>query len=496
MDSSSVENKRSEFRQAIEDNQAYIEITLTYPHEHSICRPILDFSSTGVSFSIPVDEGFLLPGTPIKKLVIHTKSSSDNNLAGKVCHLSHFVNENGEAFTKVGLQLTKPFGNGLGQRGKRPHPVRPHRYKEKDFKKWVRIQLLENGGKEIDGKLINFSKFGLAFEIDDVSNSLMNSVVLPSTKVFFEGEVIYDGPTTVRSIRNLNGKLVIGASVVDKLINISKVRNLRSKTNHRISFQYLLSGLAYTHKVPSEVKAVVSDMRLFLDGVKFWLNKDDNNDYWAYGSKNSEIRLQSFLSEFGESFNNHHERLQEVVNGLDSNIHEMCKRYYQKHLHELLLMSPLLRRIYAKPCGYAGDYLTVNMLLGEPFIGDNLFAKLISWYIWQVLPAQAHRNRMKYLVEMIKEQVLKSRRSYDEHINILNLGSGPAIEIQNCIKEFPELCRCNISLVDFDSEALSYSQDKLLDLSIQYLLSSISLMPPFLFGFCLSPKKKNKVGRC
>ena len=65
------------------------------------------------------------------------------------------------------------------------------------------------------------------------------------------------------------------------------------------------------------------------------------------------------------------------------------------------------------------------------------------------------------LLELIKTH------SSSEPIRILNVGYGPAEELQRLIRALPEVDKCVIHLIDFSEETIEYAKDRLKDAMIE-----------------------------
>jgi len=103
--------------------------------------------------------------------------------------------------------------------------------------------------------------------------------------------------------------------------------------------------------------------------------------------------------------------------------------YMRRQLHPLLLCSPLPIAPLKNRWVYAGDYEMVNMILRNVPEGGSLFAKVVnSWFLDQP-PARAHRNRIDYLKGRLVDETARSARK-GRPMRILNLGCGPAVEVQ------------------------------------------------------------------
>lgn len=113
-------------------------------------------------------------------------------------------------------------------------------------------------------------------------------------------------------------------------------------------------------------------------------------------------------------------------------------------------------RIFQKPLGYAGDYEMVNMILRDPCEGSSLFAKILNVYILSQAPAEAHRNRVKYLTQRLTEETRRIART-GKMARILNLGCGPAKEVQEFLVQDDISERAQLTLLDFNDETLAYT---------------------------------------
>src|SRR6185436_12964336 len=130
--------------------------------------------------------------------------------------------------------------------------------------------------------------------------------------------------------------------------------------------------------------------------------------------------------------------------------------FAKRLLHPLVLCSPFVYRTYHKPLGYAGDYEMVNMILRDPYEGASLFAKIVNVCFLKNPPAEAHRNRIKYLTTKLGEETRRvcagGRRE-----KILNLGCGPAKEIQNFMLLDDLSDRTAFTLLDFNDETIEHA---------------------------------------
>jgi extracellular factor (EF) 3-hydroxypalmitic acid methyl ester biosynthesis protein len=131
-------------------------------------------------------------------------------------------------------------------------------------------------------------------------------------------------------------------------------------------------------------------------------------------------------------------------------------RFARRQLHPLLMCSPFSHRTYRKPLGYAGDYEMVNMIVRNPYEGGSLFAKVVNAWFLDQLPAVAHRNRITILKQRLKAETARAVR-LGRSAKILNLGCGPAGEIQEFLKEEIVSSSARFDLLDFNEETIQHT---------------------------------------
>jgi extracellular factor (EF) 3-hydroxypalmitic acid methyl ester biosynthesis protein len=113
-----------------------------------------------------------------------------------------------------------------------------------------------------------------------------------------------------------------------------------------------------------------------------------------------------------------------------------------------------------KPLGYAGDYQMVNMMLNAPIEGANLYAKIVNaWCLHQGAPA-AHRKRIDMLIEHLVNESRRAKQT-GKRLRVMNIGCGPAVEIQRFIRESELSENCDFQLMDFNDETIAYTDARI-----------------------------------
>lgn len=135
-------------------------------------------------------------------------------------------------------------------------------------------------------------------------------------------------------------------------------------------------------------------------------------------------------------------------------IKEEFRRFTQKRLLPLMLCSPFLSRVIAKPIGVPGDFGILGRLLGDPFEGHSLFGRMLNAWAITANPSAAYRHRIDLLNRAINETVHHAGGE-DREARILSMASGVAFEVQRFVKDPIPNRKVSFDLVDFSSETLT-----------------------------------------
>ena len=162
-----------------------------------------------------------------------------------------------------------------------------------------------------------------------------------------------------------------------------------------------------------------------------------------------------------------HERLESISESIETELRPVHQNFSKRQLHPLVMCSPFAYRTYYKPLGYAGDYEMVDMIMRDPYEGSSLFAKAVNLWFLSQWPARAHRNRIKYLRECLRQESLKGVRR-GQPIRVLNLGCGPAREVQEFLAEDPLSDHAQFTLLDFNEETIQHARGTLEELKKRF----------------------------
>lgn len=102
--------------------EMFITIPLPFPPGRKLRREVLDISATGLAFKMRADEAYLLPGTPLREVVVSGASGGgETRKSGQVMHVTPVTDDSGDAsYLRVGLDFgitDEAFNKGVRPRG-------------------------------------------------------------------------------------------------------------------------------------------------------------------------------------------------------------------------------------------------------------------------------------------------------------------------------------------------------------------------------------------
>lgn len=316
-------------------------------------------------------------------------------------------------------------------------------------------------GSDARGTLLKLTRTTLIFEVYNPYSIVQLSEVLRDVQIRRGERIIYRGRAVVTSLVNTGLMLIVSATLTDAWSDLSGV--VANGSMIRKEVQEFVEDWDVSSRLRPGYQLIVGRLRSFLTELNRWLEQldveRDESDV-GYGAVPDEElfanvtgpvfpRLDELFQEFEDEAA--HVPQDEVVNH---------KRFVQSDLHPLILRAPFVHRALYKPLGYAGDYEMVNMMLGRSDDGPTMYSRVINAAHLAAGPAAAHRNRIDILVSWLAEAIHKAE-SNSRSLTCLNVGCGPAIELQRITRSHPSAGRCRFELMDFSEETLRYTQGKL-----------------------------------
>ena len=313
-------------------------------------------------------------------------------------------------------------------------------------------------GVEVRATLIRVTAYAAGFEVYSPDTVIRTSEVLEDFKIIINDLPVYSGRAVVRESVNMGTFLVCSVDVDDFCFDAGFFAALSQDGQLSGRFNDFVRQWQGVCKVLPEFKVAVADIQTFLVDLRRWLEQVElgiRSSPTSDGARQERRVIDELSAQVIVVIDTLFEKFENIAARLDMDSRSVHRSYIQRHLHPIVLCAPFAYRTYQKPLGYAGDYEMVNMMLRDPQEGSSLFAKMFNVWLLQQGSAAAHRNRVNYLKQRLIEVAAAAARA-GRRARILNLGCGPAGEVQEFLAESELSNSAQFTLLDFNDETLRH----------------------------------------
>lgn len=218
-----------------------------------------------------------------------------------------------------------------------------------------------------------------------------------------------------------------------------------------ISFQ--IQGLLNSIKTP-EVKTQVADF--FLKDVLNYINEIIKVNLCLSNQTKYSEPLEKKLEYLHTQILLKGYCLEELIS--DKTKIQRIKDNFRQLVGAWIYKSVIVRRAFEKPQGYPGDYKLLEIIYDNKPISKNIGIYFDNNFLKNPYAA-AVRMRKDRLKGLLQQYINETNFN---HINILNIACGSCREIQELLPDLKAKNRITFTCLDWDEEALRFSQDKLL----------------------------------
>jgi len=328
-------------------------------------------------------------------------------------------------------------------------------------KKESEVRFKTTDGTALRGKPVRIARHTLVFELYSPSSLPRFSEALTDFKVNLQDRAMYSGRAVVRNVVDAGAVVTceVKLNEADWVPLALTIAQAFTQGNLVREFQSFLAEWQKSYKILPEFKVAIADLQMILMELRLWLDKVQ----LEVDSQPREVRGQIervlisdlrglILGSVGHLL----EKFELVAQKIGPEDRPAHIAYMQHQIHPFVLTAPFIHRTFTKPLGYAGDYEMVSMMVRDPYEGNSLFAKILNYIFLQTPPVEAHRNRLTYLTQMLRDETVRARaQRKGNRVRVFNLGCGPAKEIQDFITHHHISDSAHFVLLDFNEETLN-----------------------------------------
>src|SRR6185436_17304727 len=279
-------------------------------------------------------------------------------------------------------------------------------------------------GIEVRAGVLRLTRYLAVFEVYNPYSILQLSEVLSDFKIVINDRIMYSGRAVVSNVVNTGIMLVCEATLDESWLDIDLFSSVTTPNRLRAEFAQFVQEWHKIERILPSFKAAVADLQTMLMDLRRWLEQVELGIRAEPRSDLSGVE-KSVIGELEDpilpTVASWFAKFDEISDQVDDDFRPVHRAFARRLLHPLVLCSPFVYRTFHKPLGYAGDYEMVNMILREPYEGATLFAKIVNVCFLKNPPAEAHRNRIKYLAQRLSEETRRVHQ-LGRRTRIFNLG--------------------------------------------------------------------------
>jgi extracellular factor (EF) 3-hydroxypalmitic acid methyl ester biosynthesis protein len=314
-------------------------------------------------------------------------------------------------------------------------------------------------GLEIRAGVLRFTRHRVIFEVYTAAVVLRTSEVLSEFRIVLRERTVYSGRAVVRSLVSTGMVLICEVSLDEhSWIDVEFTAEMLQTGGLRNQFETFLRDWQTLYRILPDYKLIIADMqsyfaelRLWLDQVEIGIRSSPSGDRLQLERAVTEELTRPVIPCVNVLF----EKFELVAQRLEEESLAAHRNYMRRQLHPLVLCAPFAHRAFYKPLGYAGDYELVNMMARNDHEGASLYAKVVNTWFLRQAPAEAHRNRIAYLTDVLHEETLRAGRP-GRPARVFNVACGPARDVQKFIEQHASSDHTSLTLLDFNPETLTY----------------------------------------
>lgn len=329
------------------------------------------------------------------------------------------------------------------------------------------------------GTIVDIAKKKLLIEMHGQQAITQAGEIIDELVIRVEGKDSYRGKAVVSSIVDAGLAKMLLISLVDEW------KGADSEPMIMVSVANAARGFVQEwerrFQIDRGYQALVNELRCYLSNVSRWLvNVESSRNLPKEGER---LRMDVFAELSAPVIakaQGYFVELEDRAEKVSKEIEPVYQTYAQAILHPYVLGAPFAYRAYAKPLGYAGDYQMVNQIVDDPRQGANTYFQVVNAAFLQAGAAIAHRNRIDILTDFLgrlADQAARAARPF----RVLNVGCGPAIEVQRFLEHHPNPGLLSFELLDFSETTLQWTRERLASIadsrggnvSINYLQNSV-----------------------
>ncbi len=340
--------------------------------------------------------------------------------------------------------------------GARALRYRPQRLQADELNADISCRIVLNGARIGPLPVLDLSATGLAIDprgrtVVPPGKPVRRIEIDYRGKTIWEGraEVVYQvaGPPERMGIRFTSG-----------LFDLQLLKLSETPIESRLS-AVLRQHQKFIYGLPADWRAAVATVRQLLEEVRELLGAAEEclSEEAEERRREESALFDRLFSTWGVTFHARLRELHERSQAFDPPTLKLARAYARRELLPLVYDCPIHSRAYDKPLGYAGDYRLMLLLATDQLEGNGIFGRFLHHATQNYTLGRAVRSR-----ELCMREAARTALAEGRPVRIAALACGPAIELQNLIRDLDALDHpVELVLIDQDEQTMQYCHEAL-----------------------------------
>jgi extracellular factor (EF) 3-hydroxypalmitic acid methyl ester biosynthesis protein len=311
-------------------------------------------------------------------------------------------------------------------------------------------------GHAVEAKILRLNRNSVMAEIYEPSAGTVPQRPVQNLQVWVGSDLAFDGPAELRSVIRTGPSSVceftLGsdwaeppAGLAGRTLDAAQQFIERWRDKDRIHDAFKLAV--------GQVADLLGELRDWLGGIEGnWPDDSAGEGREALERVYREV-APAITRAFG-AFEIEAAKAPEALIGLYA-------QHVRTLLHPLTLCAPFVHRAFTKPLHYPGDFEVMNFMLGDPFQGASLYARVFNAWVIRSGACATYRYRVEFLEQILHAETAAASRRTGRPCRVLSLGCGAAPEVQRFIRSNPLSEGVEFTLLDFNADTVGCARDRL-----------------------------------
>ncbi|MCE9518174.1 MAG: response regulator [Verrucomicrobia bacterium] len=313
-------------------------------------------------------------------------------------------------------------------------------------------------GRLVEAKVLRLGRDAVQVEVYEPAFWLEENVQKVSNlQIWVGGELAYSGPGELSRILPAGPTSICEFSMTNSWTDSQEV-SIGSDVAELA--QDFVAEWRQTARLSDAFKLAVANAATLLGELRDWLVGVEAKHPEISESKNR-ASLEALYEQTAPLLNEAFVSFEEEAAKIPDALVGIYAEHVRFQLHPLVLCAPFVHRCFTKPLSYPGDFGVMNYMLGDPFEGATIFAKIVNAWVIRSGTCATYRHRVQHLEGMLHSEANQVHAISERPLRVLSLGCGIAPEVRAFLQNSPRSEGSDFTLLDFNPTTVTCAREQI-----------------------------------